>query len=185
MISILDLGITGQNFSLHLVEIEGTDCCVLQCHNLTSWLMIEVVPAAVYKNKFDYIKGRALGAISCDRPLKLDYSPDEMVETRSSINTTLSKSLDEVAHLWWVPSCYEALAEILQRVARQKTSNHKLPILTKNELIEASSDHSPGSSLLLARIKTDAQRYCSEQYTIWKLLAMSCWLATNGFWRIQ
>jgi len=108
------------------------------------------------QREFSHIKGRAQGAISCDDPLRLDYSSDKMVETISSIEASLLKSLDEVAHSWWVPSSYESLAGILQNMAKQKSSNQELPILTKNELI-AEIGRSPESSLLLVKMTKDGQ----------------------------
>ena len=103
---------------------------------------------------------RVSGAITRCGPLLLDYSPRHIIQTIDSIKSDLSKSLDEVSHDWWVPSSYEALADILRGVAKQKASNNELPILTKNEMlheISAFCDKSPDTSLLLTKMKTDAQ----------------------------
>jgi len=112
------------------------------------------------EREFSSIKGRSSGAISCGNPLELNYCPDSMAKTISSIKRTLSKSLDEVAHSWWVPSSYELIADILQCAAKQKSSNHELPILTKSELmqeVDAFCKRNPDCSSLLTKIKTDAQ----------------------------
>ncbi|KAL7542901.1 hypothetical protein ACHAXR_012197 [Thalassiosira sp. AJA248-18] len=112
------------------------------------------------QSEFTRIKCRASGAISCNGPLKLDYCPGKMAETISSIKATLSKSLDEVAHSWWVPLSYETLAEILQAVAKRKSSNYELPKLTRSELmqeIDVFCAQSPEKSMLLSKMKTDKE----------------------------
>jgi len=112
------------------------------------------------EREFAHIKLRSSGATSCESPIRLDYSRDNIMRTISSIKTELSKSLDEVAHSWWVPQSYEALADILSCVAKRKSSNHELPILTKAEMIEEINVYCTNNqnfSLLLARMSTDSQ----------------------------
>ena len=113
---------------------------------------------ASIQREFDNIKARSLGAISCESPLRLDYSPDKIDNTILSIKRALSKSTDQVAHSWWVPLTFEKLGDLLQSVAKRKSTNHELPILSRNELmqeIDIYCNKSPGSSVLLAKMKTD------------------------------
>ncbi|KAL7482320.1 hypothetical protein ACHAW6_007991 [Cyclotella cf. meneghiniana] len=108
--------------------------------------------------EFARIKKRSFGAISCPGPLKLDYSPDNIMKTISNTKAALSKSLDEVAHSWWVPASYEMLAGILQRASKRKRQNNELPKLTTSELLEEIDEfcaQSVDNSMLLSKMKTD------------------------------
>jgi len=110
--------------------------------------------------EFTRIKKRSFSAISCPGPLKLDYSPDNIMKTLSNVKAALSKSLDEVAHSWWVPASYEMLADILQRVSKRKRKNNELPKLTTSELLEEIDEfcaQSVDNSMLLSKMKTDSK----------------------------
>ena len=112
-------------------------------------------------NEFLSVREIADGAITCDNLLLLDYSTGHITDSMKSVKRTLSKSLDEISHNWWVPASYEALADILRQVSEWKSANHELPILTKNELIQEidvfCDQSSVDSTLLLRKMKTDAK----------------------------
>ena len=100
------------------------------------------------------------GVTTTEGPLLLDYSPSRMASTIEDVKRELSASLDKLGSGWWVPSSYEALADILRNVAKKKSSSHQLPILTKAELIyeiDAHCNTLSDSTLLLTKMKTDEQ----------------------------
>ncbi|KAL3775399.1 hypothetical protein HJC23_008623 [Cyclotella cryptica] len=112
----------------------------------------------ILRGDFIRIKKRSHGAISCPSPLMLDYRPDNMMETMSNVKAALSKSLNEVAHSWWVPASYEMLADILQRTSKRKRTNNELPKLTTSELLQEIDEfcaQSADNSMLLSKMKTD------------------------------
>jgi len=104
---------------------------------------------------------RIKGVTTDEAVLLLDYSPSRMASTIDDVKRTLSASLDKLGSGWWVPSSYEALADILRNVAKKKSASHQLPIITKAELIHEIDIHSIASSsdstLLLTKMKTDEQ----------------------------
>eukprot|EP00984_Skeletonema_dohrnii_P039018 scaffold42911_cov150-Skeletonema_dohrnii-CCMP3373.AAC.1 len=111
-------------------------------------------------NEFKKIKERSSGAISCEEALRLDYRPGSIADTIYRAKQALSKSTNEVAHSWWVPNSYETLSKIAQDVAKTKSANHELPILTRNELVQEINnfcERVPQSSALLGKLTTDPQ----------------------------
>ena len=71
-------------------------------------------------NEFLSVREIADGAITCDNLLLLDYSTGHITDSMKSVKRTLSKSLDEISHNWWVPASYEALAGILRQVSETR-----------------------------------------------------------------
>jgi len=111
-------------------------------------------------NEFNRIKEQSSGAISCNEALRLDYRPQSIADTINRAKQALSKSTSEVAHSWWVPNSYETLSKIAQDIAKSKSANHELPILTRDELIREINDFCekvPQSSALLIKLTTDPQ----------------------------
>mmetsp|Transcript_35665 Transcript_35665/g.72943 ORF Transcript_35665/g.72943 Transcript_35665/m.72943 type:complete len:1176 (+) Transcript_35665:88-3615(+) len=109
-------------------------------------------------NEFKKIKERSSGAISCTEALRLDYRPGSIADTIYRAKQALSKSTNEVAHSWWVPNSYETLSKIAQNVAKTKSANHELPILTRDELVHEINnfcERVPQSSALLGKLTTD------------------------------
>ena len=76
------------------------------------------------RRDFGYIKGKSFKSITSSEPVMLDYNPDNILETVTAVKASLTKSLDEVAHSWWVPESYETLAAILQDVIKQKEARY-------------------------------------------------------------
>jgi len=103
---------------------------------------------------------RIKGVTTDEAVLLLDYSTSRMASTIDDVKRTLSASLDKLGSGWWVPSSYEALADILRNVAKKKSASHQLPIITKAELIgeiDAHCNTLSDSTLLLPKMKTDEQ----------------------------
>jgi len=111
-------------------------------------------------NEFNRIKEQSSGAISCNEALRLDYRRGSIDDTINRAKQALSKSTNEVAHSWWVPNSYETLSKIAQELAKTKSANHELPILTRDQLIRAINDYcdkAPHSSAFLIKLTTDPQ----------------------------
>jgi hypothetical protein len=110
--------------------------------------------------EFDKIKTQSSGAIMCNEPIRLDYRPEVIADTIYRVKEALTKSTSEVATSWWVPKSYETLSNIVSDVAKAKSANHELPMLTLDELIlecDKFCEKYPESSALMAKMSTDSQ----------------------------
>ena len=83
--------------------------------------------------EFDELRD-AIGGGLGGSPMRLDYRPGAVEDTMAAVRSRLSDAADAVAHDWWVPASYERLAELVQRLSRERKASRLLPILPRKDL---------------------------------------------------